>query len=72
MPSPCIDEFKMFDAKAVARRSVLSRRTAEVGTQTDQNLEYASKMKKAEEIWEQCLDVTTRLKFEEIRTNHYI
>ena len=58
----------MFDAKAVAGRSVLARKIAHASTQTDPDLEYVAKMKRAEEIWENCLDTTTKLKFEELRT----
>ena len=39
-----VDGFKMFDAKALARKSTLTRSKQEMGTQTDPDIEYASKM----------------------------
>ena len=66
--SPAKEEFKMFDAKAVARRSVLARKIAHVSVQTDPDLEFEAKMKRAEQIWENCLDTTTKMKFEELRS----
>ena len=43
-----------------------------MGCQTDSLQQYVDMMNKAENLWENCLNTVTRLKFEELRDKHHM